>query len=132
LHKLFLDEDLRHNGSLTIECNQLPSTFIGQLQVRTHLYATIGGAWKHGCVLVVKCKDGNDSYAIVYEVGNNLLVLSAGSDNSARSIALLNITSLINERFPTLKIKDLSLTHDKCRGRVWDREELRYFFIYLF
>jgi small GTP-binding protein len=124
LYKLFLDPDSTHQGSLKIECTQLPSTFIGQLQVKTRFYAMIGGAWKHGCVLVVKDKIGKDSYAIVYEVGNHLMVLSAGSDNSARSVALLNIISLISERFPTLKINDLALTHNKCRGRTWYRDEL--------
>lgn len=124
LHELFLSTDSICNGSLTIKWNQLPSTFIGQLQVRTRFYATIGGAWKHGCVLVVKNKAGADSFCIVYEEGNNLVVLSTGSDNSARSVALLNIVSLVRERFPTLKIKEVTLTHDKCRGRSWDREEL--------
>jgi small GTP-binding protein len=125
LCKLFLNTDAIRHGSLTIEWIQLPSTFIGQLQVKTRFYATIGGAWKHGFVLVAKDKLGKDSFAIVYEEGNDLVVLSAGSDNSARSVALLNIISLISERFPTLKIKDLSLTHNECRGRSWNRKELQ-------
>lgn len=125
LYELFIGPDLNYNGNLSISFNQMPSTFISQLQVRTRFCAMIGGAWKHGCALVVKNEGGQDSYAIVYEVGNSLIIISAGKDNSARSVVLLNIISLINERYKTLEVKDLALTHEKCRGRTYYRLDLQ-------
>jgi hypothetical protein len=124
LYKLFIDTSICHNGNLSISFNQMPSTFICSLQVKTRFYAMIGGAWKHGCALVLKDEDGQDSYAIVYEIGNSLMVLSAGKNNSARSIVLLNIISLINERYKTLVISDLLLTHENCRT-AYNREDLQ-------
>ena len=123
LCKLFKDEG--SHECLCVVFLQIPSTFMCHLQVRLKSYVTIGGGWRHGCRIVVKGKAGTkDSYAVVYEKENSLYVLSSGNGNTARSTVLITMLSVMRVSHPTLEVKDYILSHDLCKGRVWDREEL--------
>ena len=125
LNKLFTDET--YSESLMLHFDHLPSTFFCQLQVKLRSFASIGGAWKHGCRLVVRGKRGaKDSYAIVYEKvkESSIVILTAGTGYTARSIAVTSLLSLLHKNHPTVGIKDFTLTHEDCKGRAWDREEL--------
>ena len=123
LCKLFKDDG--SHECLCVVFSQIPSTLMCHLQVRLRSYVTIGGGWRHGCRVVVKGKAGTkDSYAVVYEKDNSLHVLSSGHGNIARSTVLITLLSVMRVSHPTLEVKDYILSHELCKGRVWDREEL--------
>jgi hypothetical protein len=126
LNKLFTDEN--YAECLMLHFDQLPSTFLCQLQVKLRSFASIGGAWKHGCRLVVRGKRGaKDTHAIVYEKvkENAIVILTGGTGYAARSVAVTSLLSLLHKNHPTVGIKDFILTHEECKGRAWDMEELQ-------
>jgi hypothetical protein len=125
LNYLFAGEN--YAECLTLHFDQLPSTFLCQLQVKLRSFASIGGAWRHGCRLVVRGKRGaKDSHAIVYEKvkENSIVILTAGTGYTARSVAVTSLLSLLHKNHPTVVIKDFILSHEDCKGRAWDMEEL--------
>jgi hypothetical protein len=107
----------------------LPTSFMGQLQVKLRRMATLGGAWKKGCCLVLQSVDSTDptkkvdpngpqntdqahitSLIILYQSRDDAIdLISAGDDTSARSTALSLMLSLLEQQFPCAHITSVKL-----------------------
>jgi GTPase SAR1 family protein len=102
----------------------LPTSFMGRLQVKLRRMATLGGAWKRGCCLVLQSVDATDptkkidpngpqntdqanvsSLIILHQSRDDVVeLISAGDDTSARSTALSLMLTLMEQQFPCAQI----------------------------
>jgi GTPase SAR1 family protein len=116
----------------------LPTAFVGRLQVKLRRMATLGGAWKRGCCLVLQEVDSKtseipgpqttvqakvSSLVIIYQPRDELFeIISAGEDTSARSTALSIMVSLIQQQFPCVSIDNVKLTY---KGREYGQDDIQ-------
>jgi GTPase SAR1 family protein len=118
--------------------DNLPTAFLGRLQVKLRRMATLGGAWKRGCCLVLQEVDSLkkaevsgpqstdqarvSSMAIIYQPRDEVFeIISAGEDPSARSTALSLMVSLIQKQFPMVSISNVKLMY---KGREYGQDDL--------
>ena len=116
----------------------LPTAFVGRLQVKLRRMATLGGAWKRGCCLVLQEVDTSrkteisgpqntdqvsiSSMVILYQPRDEVFeIISAGEDTSARSTFLSIMTSLIQKQFPCVSVSSVKLNY---KGREYGQDDL--------
>ena len=126
LMKLLLKGNVTQRACLTIKYAHLPSTLLCRAQERLKRYAMMGAAWKHGFAIVIDKCEGNDhdSYCIVYERDDGIVLLAAGRDYTARSVVLVELIALIAEKYPTVEMTDIIVEHEECKGRYWDKADI--------
>lgn len=126
LMKLLLEENVTQHAYLTIKYALLPSTLLWRAQERLKRHAMMGAAWEHGSAIVFgKCENiDQDSYCTVYEKDDGLVLLAAGRDYTARSVVLVELMVLIADKYPTVKMTDVIVDHEECKGRYWDKSDI--------
>lgn len=140
LCQLFIPNDIINlihpQISITFK-DTLPTAFVGRLQVKMRRMATLGGAWKRGCCLVIKdvTKKKQEingpqttdqviikSLVIIYQSRDNHFdIISAGEDTSSRSAILSTIMYLIQKQFPSIKIDTIKLIY---KGREYSQDDI--------
>jgi GTPase SAR1 family protein len=142
LSQLFIPSNLSsciHARVTIIFRDALPTALMGRLQVKLRRMATLGGAWKKGCCLVLKtletAKQGKpingpqtteqvfvQSMVIIYQSRDNSFeIISAGEDTSARSTALSILMSLLQKQFPCVSIETVKLNY---QGREYSQDDI--------
>lgn len=124
--------------SITFNDN-LPTAFVGRLQVKLRRMATLGGAWRRGCCLVSQHVDALKksklssaprntnqarvaSLVIISQAKDDVIeLISAGADTSARSTVLFVLNSLLLKQFPCLSLKEIKITYE---GKEYGQQDI--------
>lgn len=151
LFELFVPKEmwLQRQPQVTITFeSMLPGPFMGRLQVKLRRMATLGGAWRSGCSLVLKQVDmtgqkdditgpaasaasnsntnGLIKSLVVVTVSptspNTLELIGAGPDSSARTTVLNIMLSLIAKKFQSMRRSSISLLF---KGRRYNEDDIR-------
>ena len=104
--------------TVRVEVNHLPRQLIAKLQVRLRSLATLGGAWRSGCVLRLdrSGSDGDEtslqpSLCVVQRLSNpdRLSLMAAGSSSAAQTEVIDALLKLRDGEFPRVQFTDVEL-----------------------